>query len=140
MLAHHCDILISILASLLARHDRGKPHKQRAAACRSEAEPEVTGNPTYIDVVEIEQRGDEYWAVVEGNYPDACSTTNGTVQTVNGDTIHLTIYSQRPEDVACAQMLTPFMDQILLDTDERQPDEYTLIINENNAMASFTIS
>ncbi len=112
-------------------------------ACMGDKEPEQsepTGNPTYMDTVEVEERGGEYYAIVAGHYPDACSTTSDIVQEVEGNTLHLTIYSTRPEDMMCAQVLTPFTEEILLDTEGLEPGEYTVIVNEDNAMTTFTLS
>lgn len=112
-------------------------------ACMGDKEPEQsepTGNPTYIDTVEVEERGGEYYAIVTGHYPDACSTTGDIVQKVEGNTLNLTIYSSRPEDMVCAQMLTPFTEEILLDTEGLEPGEYTVIVNEDNVMTTFTLS
>ena len=119
-------ILILILSLLLV-------------ACGSKAD-EPTGNPTYIDTIEVEERGGEYYAQVAGHYPDACSETSDIVQTVEGNTIHLTIYSTRPEGMVCAQMLTPFTEEILLDTEGLDPGEYTIIVNEDNTMTTFILS
>ena len=112
-------------------------------ACQARADTQEaelgTGN-AFIDVVVVEERDGEYWAVVEGHYPDACSTYGGSKQEVEGSTIHLTVTSTRPEGVACAQVLTPMTEEILLDTDDLDPGEYTVIVNENNAMTTFTFS
>ena len=111
--------------------------------CQPSAEPqeaELGDGVAFIQTVEVEERDGEYWAVVEGWYPDACSTYGGSKQEVEGDTIHLTITSTRPEDLACAQVLTDMTEEILLDTDDLAPGEYTLIVNVDNAMTTFTIS
>ena len=113
------------------------------AGCQSAAEPqeaELGTGVAFIQTVEVEERDGEYWAVVEGWYPDACSTYGGSKQEVVGDTIHLTITSTRPEDLACAQVLTDMTEEILLDTDDLDPGEYTLIVNVDNATTTFTVS
>ena len=112
-------------------------------ACQSGAEPqeaELGTGVAFIQSVEVEERDGEYWAVVEGWYPDACSTYGGSKQEVEGDTILLTVASTRPEDLACAQVLTDLTEEILLDTDDLAPGEYTLIVNVDNAMTTFAIS
>jgi hypothetical protein len=112
------------------------------AGCQSSAEPqeaELGTGAAFIQTVEVEERDGEYWAVVEGWYPDACSTYGGSKQEVEGDTIHLTVTSTRPEDLACAQVLTDMTEEILLDTDDLDPGEYTLIVNVDNAMTTFVI-
>ncbi|GMR10422.1 MAG: hypothetical protein BMS9Abin28_1243 [Anaerolineae bacterium] len=113
------------------------------SACQSSAEPEEAELGTgaaFVQTVEVEERDGEYWAVVEGWYPDACSTYGGSGQEVEGDTIHLTITFQRPEDMACAQVLTDMTEEIQLDTDDLEPGEYTLIVNVDNATTTFTVS
>lgn len=111
-------------------------------ACQSSAEPqeaELGTGAAFVDSVEVEERDGEYWAVVEGFYPDACSTYGGSKQEVDGDTIHLTVTSTRPEGLACAQVLTEMTEEILLDTDDLDPGEYTVIVNEGDT-TTFTIS
>jgi hypothetical protein len=104
-------------------------------------EPSVsTGNPTYIDTVKVEERGGDHYAIVQGSYPDACSKTGDIVQEVEGDTIYLTIHSTKPEDMMCAQTLTPFTEEILLDTEGLESGEYTVIVNEDQATTTFTLS
>ena len=113
------------------------------AGCQSDVESqeaELGTGAAFIQTVEVEQRDGEYWAVVEGWYPDACSTYGGSKQEVEGDTIQLTITSTRPEDLACAQVLTDMTEEILLDTDDLDPGEYTLIVNVDNATTTFVIS
>lgn len=112
-------------------------------ACQSSTEsPEAqlgTG-PTFVDTVIVDERDGEYWAIVEGFYPDACSTYGGSSQVVQGNTIQLTVTSARPEDLACAQVLTEMTEEILLETEDLAPGEYTLVVNENNATTTITIS
>ena len=109
---------------------------------------EPTRNPTYIETVEVEERDGDYYAIVKGSYPDACSETSDIVQEVEGNTIYLTIYSTRPEGMMCAQVLTEFEEEILLDTEGLEPGEppgeppgeYTVIVNEDQATTTFTLS
>jgi hypothetical protein len=101
---------------------------------------EATGNPTYIETVEVEERDGDYYAIVKGSYPEACSKTGDIEQEVEGDTIHLTIYSTRPEGMMCAQALTPFTEEILLDTEGLAPGDYTVIVNEDDATTTFSLS
>ena len=100
----------------------------------------VTGNIAFIQTVEIEEREGDYYATVTGWYPDACSVTDEIVQEVDGDTIHVTITSKRPADMVCAQMLTDFEEEFLLETEGLEAGEYTVIVNEDNAMTTFSIS
>lgn len=111
------------------------------AACQPTADAEQTElgeGPAFVEEVVVEERAGEYWAIVWGFYPDACSTYGGSEQEVEGNTIHLTVTSTRPEDVGCAQMLTEMTEEILLDTGGLAPGEYDLIVNEARA-TTFTI-
>jgi hypothetical protein len=109
-------------------------------ACQGASQAtEPSGNPTFIQTVEVVERDGEYYALVYGWYPDACSQTGDIVQEVEGDTIHLTIYSTQPEGMVCAQILTEFTEEILLDTEGLDSGEYTLIVNEDNAITTFTL-
>lgn len=101
---------------------------------------EPTGNPTYIETVEVEERDGEYYAIVKGSYPDACSETGDIVQQVEGSTILLTVYSTRPEGMVCAQVLTEFTEEILLDTEGLGSGEYTVIVNGDEATTTFSLS
>ena len=112
------------------------------ASCQGQSKPEPavsSGNPTFIQNVEVEQRGDEYYVIVTGWYPNAWSETGKIVQEVEGDTIHLMIFSTKPEDVACAQMLTDFSEEILLDISDLASGEYTIIVNEDQVETAFTL-
>jgi hypothetical protein len=101
--------------------------------------PELGNGPVFIDTVQVVERNGGYWAVVDGFYPDACSTIGGITQEVDGKTIRLTVTSTRPSNVMCAQLLTPMHEEIVLDTTQLASGEYTLIVNDG-AQTSFLIS
>jgi hypothetical protein len=107
------------------------------AACATREEAQTTSAPTFVDSVEVEERDGDYYATVRGNHPDACSTTGDIEQEVSGRTITVTIYTDRPTDEICAQILTPFEEEILLDTGGLEPGQYTLDVN--GTVTTFTI-
>lgn len=106
------------------------------SACGS-PEPLTTSSPTFVDSVEVEERSGSYYAVVRGNHPDACSTTGDIEQEVGDETITITIYTDRPADEICAQILTPFEEEIELDTRRLEQGQYTLDVN--GTVTTFTI-
>jgi hypothetical protein len=106
-------------------------------ACATPEEAQTTSSPTFVDSVVVEERNGDYYAIVSGNHPDACSTTGDIEQEVSGHTITITIYTDRPTDAICAQILTPFEEEILLDTGGLDPGSYD--IDVNGTVASFTI-
>ena len=113
-------------------------------ACGSRAEdeaiPEGCDGVTWGSSVEVEERDGEYYALVGGDYPDSCSTICGIEQEVEGNNININIFSDKPEELLCSQMLTPFVEEVLLDTDGLEPGEYTVTVNEHHAMTTFTLS
>ena len=106
-------------------------------ACGSDDEPDLGSGVVFIQTVEIVERDGELVAVVEGWYPDACSSYGGSRQDVEGDTVNLTVTSQ-PGDVPCAQVLTDMTEEIVIDIDDLDAGEYALIANEE-ATTTFVV-
>jgi hypothetical protein len=96
-------------------------------------------NPTYVQTVVVEKREGEVFAAVEGWLPDACSSLAGSEQRVEKDVIYLTIYSSRPKDQDCAQVLVDFSAEIRLEVNDLEPGTYRLVVNEDNAETTFMI-
>ena len=113
------------------------------AACGSSEEesavPEGCEGVTWGSAVEVEERDGEYYAMVRGDFPDSCSTICGIEQEVKRDTININLYSERPEKLVCSSMLTPFVEEVLLDTEGLDPGEYTVTINEHHASTTFIL-
>ena len=111
--------------------------------CRRAAEestlPEGCEGVTWGSAIQVEERAGEYYAIIQGDMPDACSTVCGHEQSVEGKNINIDLYSSRPEDLSCAQMLTPFEEEVLLDTQGLDPGEYTLTLNETHAQTTFVL-
>jgi hypothetical protein len=98
----------------------------------------TTSSPTFVYSVEIEERNGDHYAIASGHHPDACSTTGDIEQEVSGNTITVTIYTERPADAICAQVLTPFEEEIKLDTRRLDPGQYT--VDVNGTVATFTLN
>ena len=112
-------------------------------ACRRGDEkgsvPEGCDDVTWGSSVEVEERDGDFYAIVQGDYPDSCSTLCGTEQEVDGNTINLNLYSDKPEDVFCSQMLTPFEEEVLIDTKGLDSGEYIVTVNGDHAMTTFSL-
>lgn len=104
------------------------------------AAPTTEEAQVFVDSVVVEDRDGEYYAIVQGNYPDSCSTIDSVEQDVEGNTLSITINAVKPSDVVCAQVLTPFTEEILLDTENLEPGEYTVDVNNGMASTTFTLS
>jgi hypothetical protein len=103
------------------------------------AAPATESSPVFTDDVVVEERDGEYYAVITGHLPDACSTIDGVEQSEDGNIISLTVTASRPSDLMCAQMLTPFTEEVLLDTEGLDPGEYTVDVNGERS-TTFTLS
>jgi hypothetical protein len=101
--------------------------------------PEGCDGVTWGSSIQVEERPEGYVLFIEGNYPDACSTVCGSVQTVEGNEINIDLFSTKPEGQICAQMLTPFETEVALDTEGLDPGEYTVTLNEDHAETTFTL-
>ena len=100
-------------------------------------EEPAAGNPAFVDHVTIEMQAEHYYAKVEGNYPDSCTRVSDVDQDVDGSTFKISLYVDRPEDMMCAQMMSPFNVLILLEVGGVIPGEYT--VDVNGVTSSFTI-
>ena len=52
----------------------------------------------------------------------------------------LGILAVKPSGIICAQMLTPFSTEVILETEELEPGEYTVDVNGGEVTTTFTIS
>ena len=83
-----------------------------------------------VDSVAAEQRDNQFYAIVTGYYPDPCTSISSVEQIVEGNTIRITLLTDRPADLMCAAVLTPFTVDILITTGGLVPGEYSVIGNE----------
>ena len=82
------------------------------------------------DSVAVDQRDNQFYAVVTGNYPDPCTSISSVEQISEGNTLRITLLTDRPADSMCAAVLTPFTIDVLLTTGGLGPGEYSVIVNE----------
>ena len=85
----------------------------------------------WADNVTVEVVDGQYVATLNGHFPDSCSTLGGVETTVEGDTINVTVYAERPSDLMCASALVAFETTFTLDVGELEPGEYTVVVNES---------
>jgi hypothetical protein len=83
-----------------------------------------------VDSVNVELRDKHDYAIINGNYPDACTHVSSVEQVVEGTTIKITLLTKRPGEIMCASVLTPFTIAVLLTTGGLVPQEYSVIVNE----------
>ena len=68
-------------------------------------------------------------AMVAGELPDSCSFISDTEQSVAGTTIKIVVSVSRPQDMMCAQVITPYAIDVLLNTSELADGEYMVEAN-----------
>ena len=111
------------------------------AACgssdSSEAESSATGSAAMVDGVTVEVRDNHHYAIVNGFYPDSCTRISDVQQEVNGDKIAISLSTDKPAELMCAQMLTQYVVFLLLETGDLMPGEYT--VDVNGVAVSFTL-
>lgn len=90
-----------------------------------------------VDSVTVEQRDNQFYATVVGNYPDPCTSISSVEQSVEGNTINITLLTDRPADLMCAAVLTPFTADILLTTGGLTPQEYAVVVNAGASSTLF---
>lgn len=105
-----------------------------------ETEPSAEETQAFVDSVNVELRDGEYYAVIEGSFPDACTQLGAVEQTLEGISISLTVGGARPAGMVCAQVLTPFTEEILLDTEGLAPGEYAIVVNDGMATTTFSFT
>jgi hypothetical protein len=104
------------------------------------AQPQTESSVVFVDSITVEEQDGEYTALVQGNLPDPCSTIDTVEQSLNGTTFEITITAIKPSGLLCAQMLTPFSTEVVLETEGLEPGEYTVDVNGGEATTTFTIS
>jgi hypothetical protein len=93
------------------------------------SEPSDSGTPAIVEGVSVDFRNAHYYAMVTGTYSDACTRISDIEQEVNGSTITIALSTDQPEDLMCAQVLSPFGVDLLIATGGLLPGEYTLDVN-----------
>ncbi len=100
-----------------------------SAAAGAPAIDQLDANTVMVQSVAIEARDGQDIAVVQGENPDACPRTYVSEQTADGDAITIEMLSIKPVDVMCAQMLTPFSEEIVIDTSGLESGDYSVTVN-----------
>jgi DNA-directed RNA polymerase subunit M/transcription elongation factor TFIIS len=104
-----------------------------------EPEPLPISSVVFVENVVVQERDGAYYAAITGTLPDSCSAVDAVEQSVEGNTISLTVSASRPGNILCDQAITPFLEEIQLDTEDLEPGEYTVDVN-GEPSTTFTIS
>ena len=103
------------------------------AACggsdSQESSSTTSGTSAMVNGVLVEVKNNHQYATVNGNYPDSCTRVSDVQQYQDGDTIRFILTTDKPADLMCAQMITPFTVDLLIETGGLLPGEYTVDVN-----------
>ena len=102
-----------------------------------ESSAKDSGTPAMVDQVDVELIQDHYYAVVKGFYPDPCTRISDITQVVNEEAIVISLFTDRPQDLMCAQMLSEYQVSLLLETGGLLPGDY--IVEVNDRQSSFSL-
>ena len=78
----------------------------------------------------------------ESALPEGCDGVtwgSGIQQTIDSNEININLFSSRPVDMMCSQMLTPFTTEVQLNIEGLDPGEYTVTLNETHATTIFIL-
>ena len=101
------------------------------------SESTAAGTPAMVDGVSVDFRNAHYYAMITGTYSDACTRISNIEQDVSGNTITIALSTDQPEDLMCAQMISPFGVDLMIATGGLLPGEYT--VDVNGATTTFTL-
>jgi inhibitor of cysteine peptidase len=93
-----------------------------------------------VDDVEIVLRESfpvQVSAIVDGYLPDACTEISSVTCKQVGDTFRITLATARPAEMACADVVSPYEEEIVLDVLGLAAGVYT--VNANGVTASFEL-
>ncbi len=82
-----------------------------------------------VEVLILESLPVQVTVNVKGNMPDACTTVDEVTTNREGNTFNIQITTKRPAELMCAQVLTPFEQNIPLDVKGLQKGTYTVNVN-----------
>ncbi len=103
--------------------------EQLSPTLEAEDPPEFEIGTAVVDSVTLSQQGEQWIAGTAGNLPDGCTATAGSTQSVQGNTISITLNTARPADQMCTTALVPFNEEIVIDTSTLSSGQYTVEVN-----------
>lgn len=107
-----------------------------AADVPEESSAKGSGSPAMVDRVEVVTQNEHQYAIVIGFYPDPCTRISEVDQAVQGTRFVLSLSTDKPEEMMCAQMLAAYEISILLETGGLLPGEYTVEVNDRETSFS----
>ncbi len=105
------------------------PAEPGRVAVRQAAGAARRGAVDQFDILFLESFPVQIDVVIQGNLADGCTSLSGVQQWVQGDMIHLEVYTQRRRDAVCTMALVPYSETVRLDTRGLAPGAYTVEVH-----------
>jgi len=90
-----------------------------------------------VQVIIAESYPPQVFVYIKGGLADSCTTFHELTTERSGNTINITVTTQRPKDAVCAQVYGFFEQNVNLGSDFTSGETYT--INVNDEMTSFVM-
>jgi inhibitor of cysteine peptidase len=117
------------LALLAACGPAGEPTATTPSSGDDERPVPGTAQVDSIDILILESFPVQIHVLAKGHLPDSCTTIDHISEELDGATFRVTITTARPGGESCAQVLTPFEENIPLDVYGLAAGTYTVEVN-----------
>ena len=88
----------------------------------------------YVQVIFAESFPVQVFVNIKGGLTDGCTTFHGTTTERSGNTINITVTTQRPKDAICTQIYGYFEENVPLGSDFTSGETYTINVNDYTAI------
>jgi hypothetical protein len=127
-------ILILLVATVGCQTDTDKP--QGEPDTDGPAEVEIRRAPIHeVQVLVAESFPEQIFVYIKGGLADSCTTFRELKTERSGNTINITVTTERSKDAICAQVYGYFEKNVALGSDFVRGESYT--VNVNDATTSF---
>ena len=127
-------IVVLMVAAVGCRPDTDKP--QGELDTDGQEEVEIRQAPIHEVQVNIaESFPEQIFIYIKGGLADSCTTFHEVKTESSGNTINITVTTERPKDAICAQVYGYFEKNVSLGSDFVRGESYT--VNVNDVTTSF---
>ncbi len=127
-------IIVLMIAAVGCRLDTDKREGEPDTDGREEVEIRLA--PIHeVQVLIAESFPEQIFVYIKGGLVDSCTTFHEVKTERSGNTINITVTTERPKDAICAQVYGDFEKNVALGSDFTRGASYT--VNVNDATTSF---
>ena len=127
-------IVVLMVAAVGCQNDTDKQQGEPDTDGREEVEIRLA--PIHeVQVLIAESFPEQIFIYIKGGLVDSCTTFHELKTESSGNTINITVTTQRPKDAICAQVYGYFEENVALGSDFVRGESYT--VNVNDVTTSF---